>query len=181
VFLIPFPILLMEIFVFVFVTQQLGFLTAVGIYFAPCVLGVLIMSIVGRLSLLELQKIVASGNEPGPRLIHSGVMFLSGLCFLVPSFSTRIVGVILLLPGTRHLLIWKFKKSLTGKLRQSSGFGFNRNSGTSGFRYYEFRGNARGFEEAHQEREVHEANILDVTPLSVTHESKKKTDNEEPN
>lgn len=179
-FLIPFPILLIEIFVFIFITQRVGFFTALGLYFAPCILGMLIMSIVGRLSLLQLQNTVASGKEPGPRLMHSGAIFLSGLFFLVPSFLTRVLGLILLLPGLRHLVIWKFKRYFTEKLSKASGFGFSRGAGSSGFRYYEFRGHGGGFGESPNEREVREANVLDVTPLSVTHESKKNTNDEEP-
>ncbi len=61
-----------------------------------------------------------------------------------------------------------------GTSRFNSGrgpFGFGMGGSSGGFRYYEY-----GSQQASrppQEREVYEANVLDVTPLKVTHEEKK--------
>ncbi|NUN04588.1 MAG: FxsA family protein [Bdellovibrio sp.] len=176
---IPFPLVLAEIFIFFFAVKQWGFLNTLGFYFLPCVLGFLIVSTVGRMAIMTLQGSVMKGQLPGNRLLHSGAIFFSGLLFMVPSFFARLVALVLFLPGLRHIFVAWFKIFIAKKIAKGSGgfsfgggpFGFGAgNAGGAGFRYYQYRG--AGFEGADSEREVSETNVLDVTPLKVTHEKK---------
>lgn len=170
--MIPFPFIIAEIFIFFAAVQQWGFWNTLGIYFLPCILGYFIVTIMGQVTLITLQTTVMKGQLPASRLMNSGALFLSGILFLIPSFFSRFLGVVLFLPGLRHLAVWHFKKYLAKKI--ASGVrGFQFGTGGAGFKYYEFRNEGQGFKDVHQEREVHEANVLDVTPLEITHETRK--------
>lgn len=174
-FFIPFPFVIAEIVIFVFSVQHWGFLNTLGFYFLPSLLGVAIISTVGRFALLDLQAQMMKGDLPGSRILHSGAIFISGLLFLIPSFFSRVAAVVLFLPGLRHLAVWRFKSTMAQRMAQGArGFRF----GNGGFQYYEFRRGGTGFEEPSREREVHEASVLDVTPLKVSHEAKKETDSD---
>lgn len=186
--MIPLPLFIAEVFIFFSAVQHFGFLNTVGLYIAPCVLGFLIVSMVGRLAMMNLQGSLGSGQLPANKLLHSGAIFLSGLLFLIPSFSTRLVGLILLLPGLRHLAVWRFKISMAKKMAAgaqgfnfSSGpFGFSAGSAGragSGFRYYQYRGPQEAREDIYEEniRDVSQT-VLDVTPLEITHEKKDSED-----
>jgi UPF0716 protein FxsA len=85
--------------------------------------------------------------------------------------------VLLFLPGTRHLLVWRFKIFMAKKFAEGSAKSFNfgsfGNFGNAGFRYYEYRSAGVGFEEQPPEREVKSADVLDVQPIRITHEDKK--------
>jgi UPF0716 protein FxsA len=79
----------------------------------------------------------------------------------VPSIGTRVLALALFLPGTRHLILWKFKSILAKKMSQ----------GASGFTF-QF-GNFGSFGGAARERDVtsSSSDVLDVTPIEVTHSS----------
>lgn len=178
---IPFPLVLAEIFIFFFAVKQWGFLNTLGLYLLPCVLGFVIISTVGRLALLSLQSTVMKGQLPANRLLHSAALFFSGLLFLIPSFFARVLAVVLFLPGLRHLAVWWFKLFMAKQIAKGTSaftfggpFGFGAGSAGGGFKYYQYRGTPSGFQDVSAEREVSETNVLDVTPLQVTHENKKK-------
>ncbi|MBO9666723.1 MAG: FxsA family protein [Bdellovibrio sp.] len=191
---IPFPFIIAEILIFFTISSRVGFLNTLAIYFVPCLLGFLIVSTVGRMAIMTLQSTVMRGQLPANKLLHSGAIFISGLCFLVPSFFTRIIGIVLLLPGLRHLAVWRFKLYMAKKMASGSARVFNfgagpfggfggfggagGGAGPGGFQYYEFRNDGSGFREMNpeepRERELKDVEVLDVTPLEITHEQKKK-------
>lgn len=184
---IPFPFIIAEFVIFWLAVQEWGFLNTLGLYLLPCLLGFFILSVVGRMTLMSLQASLGSGQLPGGKMLHSGAIFLSGILFLIPSFFSRVLGLILLLPGLRHVAVWWFKGFIAKRMSQGAATGFKFGQGgpfgfggTSGFRYYEFRNDGNGFQdvsEVREEREIRDAEVLDVTPLEVTHEEKKPKDN----
>jgi UPF0716 protein FxsA len=176
--MLPFPLFVAEFVIFVLAAREWGFFYTLGLYLLPCLLGFFIVSTVGRMALMTMQSTVTHGKLPGSKILHSGAIFLSGILFLVPAFSTRIFGLILLLPGLRHLAVWRFKIYMAKQMAKgTSSFRFGgAGGGPFGFRYYQY-GNGGGFgTQQAQERNVHETNVLDVTPLKVTHEEKKNTE-----
>ncbi|MDG0815257.1 FxsA family protein [Bdellovibrio svalbardensis] len=189
--IIPFPFIIAEVVIFFLGVNQWGFFNTLGLYLLPCILGFIIVSTVGRMAIMTLQSTVTQGQLPANKILHSGAIFLSGIFFLIPSFFTRIIGVILLLPGLRHLAVWRFKLFMAKQIKKGAasfnfggnGFGFGGmggmggmgRGGPQGFRYYEFRNDGTGFQdvsEVREEREI-QAEVVDVTPLEITHEEKK--------
>lgn len=175
--LIPFPILIIEAIIFFLSIKHLGFLNTLGLYILPSFLGLLIVTTVGRMAIVTLQSTVMRGQLPAGRILNSAAIFISGLLFIIPSFISRVFGLILFFPGLRHFAVWWFKKSMAKKIAKGTTTGFSFSGGPfgfggSGFKYYEFRNDQSGFDYQSQEREVSETNVLDVTPLKVTHEPK---------
>lgn len=160
-FFIPFPFVVAEIVIFILAVKNWGFLNTLGLYLLPCLLGFLIVTTVGRVAIMTLQRTMMKGQLPAGQILHSGAIFLSGLLFLIPSFFARVLALILFLPGLRHLALWRFKLFMAKKLAQGA---THFNFGSTGFRYYEY---------GHEERDVQEANVVDVTPLEITHENKR--------
>lgn len=190
---LPFPFIIAEVVIFFIGVNYWGFFNTLGLYLLPCLLGFLIVSTVGRMAIMTLQSTVTKGQLPANKILHSGAIFLSGILFLIPSFFTRILGLVLLLPGLRHLAVWRFKLFMAKQIKKGSanfkfggnGFGFGAGmggagrAGPQGFRYYEFRNDGTGFQdvsehtqEHREEREI-QAEVVDVTPLEITHEEKK--------
>jgi UPF0716 protein FxsA len=190
---VPFPLIIAEFVIFWLAVQKFGFLTTLEIYFLPCLLGVLIMNFVGRAAILNFQGAATKGQMPGNKILHSVAIFISGILFLIPSFFSRIFAVILFLPGLRHFVLWRFKSYLARKISVGAGkafsFGaggpFSFGGGSSGFRYTDFRQQQGHYQDVNghneevemsDEREVSEAEVLDVTPLEVTHQGRTKKD-----
>lgn len=180
-FFIPFPFVVAEMVIFILSIKHLGFLNTVGIYILPSFFGFLIVTTVGRMAIMTLQGSVMKGQLPAGRILNSAAIFISGLLFLIPSFFTRIFGLILFLPGLRHLAVWRFKNHMAKKMANgASGFSFGSGpfgfgAGSSGFKYYEYKNGNADYEQPNDEREVSETNVLDITPLAVTHQEKKDT------
>lgn len=183
--MLPLPLLIAEIVIFVLAVQEWGFLATVGYYLIPCLLGLFIVSSMRRFAWTQMQVSMMQGQMPAQTMLHSALVFVSGLLFLVPSFFTRVLGVIFFLPGLRHLASWKIKKVLQQKMTKGGGaFGFSQNfgfgnMGGAGFRYYDFR-SQQSSEMGGEERDVTQSDpkVLDVTPLEIVHsdsESKKNS------
>ncbi len=179
---LPLPFVVAEFIIFFMLVKQWGFLNTLGIYLLPCLLGALIVLTVGRVALLTLQATVTRGKLPTNQLLHSGAIFIAGLLFLVPSVFTRVFGLILFLPGLRHIVLWRFKLNMAKKMASGGARVFNfGNSGfgaSSGFGFGKFSG--APFEPDFQqkpgmgERDVTGSNYqIDVTPIEVIHEVKK--------
>ena len=173
--LLPLPLFLAEIFIFFSAIQKWGFFPVAGAYLAPCLLGLLMLNLLGRFALVNVQKSLMQSQVPNDSLLHSAAFFVSGVLFLVPAFFTRVVALGLLLPGTRHLAVGKMKKFFKNRVQGFSNFSFGSGSGYGGgFRYYDFRTqNSNAGSQYPNERPVSETNILDVKPIEIIHEAKK--------
>lgn len=181
--MLPLPLVIAEIFIFFTFVQHYGFFNTLGLYLLPCLLGIFIVSTIGRMAMMTLQGTMSQGQLPGTKILHTGAIFISGLMFLVPSFFTRVVGLVLFLPGLRHLAVWRFKIFMAQKIAKGgatgfsfggNGFGFSTGFGRGGF------GGPGGFNPTNEfpgERDVTASSAqIDVTPIKVTHEPKKTDD-----
>ena len=187
---IPFPFIIAEFVIFWMAVSKFGFLTTMGYYLLPCLLGLFIVSTMGKVAMMTLQGSVARGQMPANKMLHSGAIFLSGILFLIPSFFTRVIGIVLFLPGLRHFAVWRLKLYMAKQIAKGTQgfsfnmgggpFGFGTGMGGGGFRRYEYRHDGAGFqdvtEEVREEREITDVEVVDVTPLEITHEEKKKED-----
>lgn len=170
-----FFVFLAEIIILVMCFQEWGFIDTLGVYLMPSILGAIVVSMSGASSLMGMQSTLSSGGAPDRKMLHRVAIFIGGLFLIVPMWTTRLIGVILILPGLRHLALGRMQKILMQKMTASSQQGFQ--SGPFGFKYYRYTGRAEHpFENQHQatERDVSPSHdVLDVTPIKISHEEKK--------
>lgn len=175
--MIPFPFLLAEFVLFVVLCGRFGFFPVLAAYWIPSILGLIVLNLQSRAALVDVQTRMARGQQPGFALLNTAAKFIAGLALLPPLFSTRVLGVLLLLPGTRQLLLLIAQGWLMKKAAQNGGFRtFTFGSmGPQGFRGG-FGSSAGGFrEEVREEREV-----IDITPLEISERSKLPGDESSP-
>ena len=91
----------LEIFAIVRFTEHYSFMDYLIWTFLSGMLGLALMSFVG------LRSIFAA---PDGRIGHRLLIFVGAFLLLLPGILSDITGVLLILPGIRHLLVWKFKK-----------------------------------------------------------------------
>lgn len=151
--------LFLEGYTFFKFIEVYSFMDAILLIFTSGVLGIALMSLQGRSVFLTLQKDLAQGQMPSSRVIHRACILFAGLLFLIPGFVSDIFAILLVLPGTRHLFIHYTKKKLTGALKKGRVMFFSNVGGMGGM------GGMRG-ETRSPERD---AQVVDVTPLEVTH------------
>lgn len=166
---IPFPFLLAEALLFFWFWSRFGFLPVFAAYWIPSAFGALILGTQSRSALISLQTRLAQGKEPGFEMMNVGAKFLAGLLLLAPFFSTRILGILLILPGTRHALIYSTRAWILKKMSQGAFRVFQAGPGMrADFRTYRYEA-GQGMREVREERD---AQVLDVTPIEIEHSRK---------
>ena len=167
IFALPFPVFLFEIVVFFLLVSRFGFLNIFGLYLLPCLLGFIVLAFQSRVALLNLQRALMEGKQPAKRLLATAANFLAGVLLLVPTFTTRVFALVLLVPGLRQMALaglqaWIARQIARGTTRVFGSAVFRSSVRTDGFD-----------RRTHQERD---AEVIDVTPLEVEHsESSKKS------
>lgn len=159
---LPFPLLLAEIVLFVALASRFGFFPVFGAYLLPSLLGVLLLGFQSRHAMMSLVRKLQEGHRPEAQLLSTAAKFVGALLFLPPFVSPRLLGLALLLPGTRHLLIlvaqgWLAKKAAQGSARMWTG-GFGRPGGFGGIRF-------ETFEMEPERREERDADVIEVKAL----------------
>ena len=174
IFALPLPFLIFEMICFFWVVSQWGFLTSLGIYFLPSFLGILLLSLQSRAGLAGLQQSLAQGKEPGHQILAAAANFVAGLFLLIPTLSTRVVAILLLLPGVRQIVLFILQIWMTRKMFRGAAQAF----GANPFFRAEFRAGGNpwansGFEEGRPRME-RDATVIDVEPLEIEHSEPKR-------
>jgi UPF0716 protein FxsA len=99
--LIGLPVL--EIFVFIEVAREIGWLLALVILVGTSVLGAQLLRIQGRAAIERVSLAVSQRRAPGRAALDGVLGFLGGVLLVIPGFVTDALGVLLLLPPTRLL------------------------------------------------------------------------------
>jgi UPF0716 protein FxsA len=105
-----------EIYVLVKVVQRFGAVNTVFALLAFAVLGAGIARTQGRFIINNLRTTLAQGQMPTKNVLHGMFVFIGGLFFIFPGFLSKIVGAILVLPGSRHLVVAYVSQRLARKI-----------------------------------------------------------------
>jgi UPF0716 protein FxsA len=96
---------LIEIALFVTVGGWLTLWPTLAIVLGTGVLGVLVMRSQGLRVIRDLQSAQAAMRNPLSPMAHSALIMLAGIFLLLPGFFTDTLGLLLLLPPVRQLII----------------------------------------------------------------------------
>lgn len=184
-------IILFEIICYWLLVSQFGFWKVTGYYWIPTAISAVMLILFGPFLIFTLRMKMMSGalmteisqalsgsrSAFGAGKVLNAVSVVTGLvCLLVPTISSRLLGIALILPGFRHLLLWTFRKTIYTKIqtemaKQSSGMGAGH---FGGFKYYYKSYNPQTA--AAEEDPIASGNFRDVTGTDKPVESKLITD-----
>lgn len=145
-----------EVYAFYRFIDAYSFWDAVLLVMTSGLLGLTLLMIQGRASLNGLQASMAQGKVPANQLIHKAVMMLGALLILVPGIISDVIGVLCVLPISRHLIVMYLKVALAKGMLKGRVF-------VSGF----------GFPQPSSAPFERDATVVDVTPIEITHTDKK--------
>lgn len=94
---------------------------------------------------------------------HILAQFLGSLLLIVPSVTTRIFALILLLPGLRHIFLLFCAQWILSHLTQNGVFQFN----LGGFAY-KSKSNSNDRPKEDSQRPSVDGNVIDVTAVNVS-------------
>lgn len=153
-----------------------GFLYVFAMYSLPSFIGFLILAYYPKTLLTTLQTKIQNQEKPNSKMLHSVFIIISGVFFIIPTATSRIIALILFLPVLRHILvfilIWQWYK-FSGKIfNKFKTFNFT----SSGFSVYTNFYSNRGFKNQEtqfdsqklNEIEDYDSNdVIDVTPKKI--------------
>lgn len=158
-FFIPLPLVLLEVLIFTSWVHFYNFWDVFLCYLFPSFIGAVIFSQMGRSLLISLQSGLAQGRLPGDKILHRGAILMGSILLIIPLFLSRILALFLILPILRHGMIFVFKTFIFKRLGR--------------FRPMQtFQGGA-------EFRHERDAEVVDVTPIEVTHTPGKSEDSSE--
>lgn len=146
-----FILVFLEIFFFTFFAEKYGFLNTLLAYWVPTLLG---LSLLPRLGLAFQSIQLNPSNEAAG--LNRVLLFLGCLLLITPLLSFRAVGIFLILPGFRHLLIWKLAQFLKRQMTQFQG--------GNGFYFFKSQGFSRPQADSFYPSDD-STEIKDVTPI----------------
>ena len=102
---------LVEIALFFWIGQAIGFWPTLAIVIATAVLGSTLVAHQGRETWLQARLEMAEGVVPGRSLAHGAMILIAGALLLTPGFLTDAVGFALLVPPVREALrMWVLRR-----------------------------------------------------------------------
>lgn len=135
-FLFLFPIV--EIYLLIKVGGEFGVANTFFYLLAMIVFGIGLIRTQGAFLIRNMQTQLAKGQPPTNAVVHSLLIFAAGALFAFPGIISDVIGLLLLLPGTRHLAANIVKRKFENMVRKgsvkfaSNGFGGGFSAGFGG-------------------------------------------------
>ncbi len=116
-----FPVL--ELYVFFKVSTAIGFFPALLLIIAGSALGVLVMRIAGMATALRARESLQRGELPAEDMFQGLMLALGGGLLLLPGFISDVLGLLCLMPFTRHLVARKLRQRAEAQAMRQRAFG----------------------------------------------------------
>ncbi|WP_199262277.1 FxsA family protein [Paracoccus binzhouensis] len=137
--LLPFVILpIVEIALFIQVGSAIGVLPVIALVLGSAVAGAAVMRRQGARAALDLQRAMQDFRDPGRPMAHGALVMIAGLLMVVPGLFTSALGLLLLIPPVRSLIL----RQMAARVQVSgSGFSYRQGHGAEA----EFGADPAGF------------------------------------
>lgn len=99
----------LEIYLLINIGSQIGGLNTIAVVILTGIVGAALAKSQGLAIINKIQKDLNQGALPADQIIHGLLVFGGGLLLLTPGFLTDILGLSMVIPGTRHVLVKMLK------------------------------------------------------------------------
>lgn len=174
---------LAELYTYYIFAVRYSFSEALLMTLTSGLLGLFLMLVQGRAVLMQLQSMLVQQKLPSKSLLHRGVLIFSGFCFFLPGLINDVIGILCILPGIRHLLVFLVLAKLSKAMARGAVFknvfvfsgGMGRGGpaagqGPWGAGQGPWGAGSTGF--GHGPREEREATVVDITPKEISHKNR---------
>lgn len=154
---ILFPAL--ELFLFIKVGQLIGGLATVALVFGSAGFGFWLIRVRCKNGVNQVVQTLAEGDMPKQAIVDNVLLFCAGILFIIPGILTDCLGLLLLFPFLRNIIVAKAGSAL---YRYSQTVGSPLHSATNLFVYNRETGS---FQSAHSSDEAERAFSESADPL----------------
>lgn len=118
IFFILAPIL--DLYILISASREMGFLTTVLLIVATSIAGYYLARSEGKLVIRNINRDLSQGMVPDEELLNGLCILLGGIFLIIPGIVTDIIGITMVLPGTRDLYKSYFKKAFINKINRGT-------------------------------------------------------------
>lgn len=111
---------LIELFGLILLGNWIGALPTIGLCIFTAFFGTLLARREGIRTFLSVKEQIQTGQVPGYTMLEGLAILASGVLLVLPGLFSDLIGIILLIPWTRRLVVDQIADYLTEKLKQSA-------------------------------------------------------------
>lgn len=119
-----------EIFLFIEIGGQIGAFNTFMIVIVTGIVGATLAKSQGLQIIQKIQTEINSGQLPADQFFHGLLVFGGGLLLITPGFITDIIGICMVFPGTRHIILIYAKDLIMKGVQNGNIHVFTNNSQT---------------------------------------------------
>ena len=110
---------LLELFVLIRVGASIGASATLLLVLASGVLGILCIRIAGFTTALKVRQRMAAGEVPNTEMLNGFLLVIAGGLLILPGFISDAIGLLLMLPITRSIMIKRIALHMTQSAAQA--------------------------------------------------------------
>ena len=118
--LILLPIL--DLYILIKASQTMGFGITVVLIILTGIAGYYLAKTEGKLVIRNINNVMSQGNIPGNEILTGFSILIGGFLLLLPGIVTDIIGITMVLPGTRNF----YKEYIRRKIERMINKGYTR-------------------------------------------------------
>ena len=120
ILIISIPII--EIYLFIKIGSQIGALTTISLIFLTAFIGVLYARYEGFNTLKSGMSQIIKNELPIYEIISGAALAFAALLLILPGFATDLLGLLIIFPPTRKILLKNVSKNYSKKVKEKQNF-----------------------------------------------------------
>mgnify|MGYP000493340857 CR=1 FL=1 len=117
-FIIVTPII--DLYILIKASQNMGFWTTIGLIIATGIAGYYLAKSEGKIVLSNINSQLSQGRVPGEELLTGLSILIGGIFLVVPGIVTDIMGITMILPGTREIYKNIIRRYFTNRIKRGN-------------------------------------------------------------
>lgn len=113
-----------EITLFILAGAELGFWATFGLVLLTTAIGMIVLRRQGQITMGILQQTRSRLSNPAAPLAHGALIYVAGILLILPGFLTDAVGLLLLIPPLRSLIMATLVSRLSARATVFTAQGF---------------------------------------------------------
>ena len=113
---------IIEIFLFIKIGSQIGAFNTISLVFITAIVGVLYARYEGLNTLKSGMSQLVKNEMPIYEIVSGAALAFAALLLIFPGFATDLIGILLVIPITRRLILGKLIKNKQYKKKESNNY-----------------------------------------------------------
>ena len=101
---------ILEIYLFIKIGSEIGAFLTISLIFVTAILGLLYARIEGFNTLRSGMQKIFENKVPLYEIISGAALAIAAMLLIFPGFATDLLGLMLIVPTTRKLILYRFSK-----------------------------------------------------------------------